>query len=69
MALICLIRLSVIHRGRALPVVWRVITHESASVSFSGNNDPTPAIALLQQHEQRLYQLEFKVQTHLYDIC
>ncbi len=31
----CLIRLSVIHRGRALPVVWRVIKHESASVSFT----------------------------------
>ena len=30
----CLIRLSVIHRGRALPLVWRVMKHESASVSF-----------------------------------
>lgn len=29
----CLVRLSVIHRGRALPVVWRVIKHESASIS------------------------------------
>ena len=31
----CLVRLCVIHRGRALPVVWRVIEHESASVSFA----------------------------------
>ncbi len=31
----CLVRLCVIHRGRALPVVWRVMKHESASVSFS----------------------------------
>ena len=30
----CLIRLSVIHRSRALPVVWRVIEHDSASISF-----------------------------------
>ena len=27
----CLIRLSVIHRGRALPLVWRVMKHNSAS--------------------------------------
>ena len=30
----CLIRLAVVHRGRALPVVWRVLKHKSASVSF-----------------------------------
>ncbi len=29
----CLVRLCVIHLGRALPVVWRVMKHESASVS------------------------------------
>jgi len=31
----CLVRLSVVHRGRALPIVWRVMKHESASVSFA----------------------------------
>lgn len=31
----CLVRLSVIHRGRALPLVWRVMNHESASISFT----------------------------------
>jgi hypothetical protein len=31
----CLVRLSVIHRGRALPLVWRVMKHESASISFT----------------------------------
>ena len=31
----CLVRLSVIHRGRALPLVWRVMKHQSASVSFT----------------------------------
>jgi len=30
----CLVRLAVVHRGRALPVVWRVLERESASVAF-----------------------------------
>jgi len=30
----CLIRLAVVHRGRALPLAWRVLKHPSASVSF-----------------------------------
>ncbi len=30
----CLIRLSIQYRGRALPLVWRVIRHGSSSVSF-----------------------------------
>ncbi|MEM9536445.1 MAG: hypothetical protein AAGA40_12340 [Cyanobacteria bacterium P01_E01_bin.45] len=30
----CLIRLAVVHRGRALPVAWRVLHHTSASVAF-----------------------------------
>jgi hypothetical protein len=30
----CLIRLSVIYRGRAVPLGWRVIEHASAMVSF-----------------------------------
>lgn len=30
----CLIRLSVQYRGRAIPLVWRVIRHGSSSVSF-----------------------------------
>lgn len=29
----CLIRLAVVHRGRALPLGWRVLKHASASVS------------------------------------
>lgn len=31
----CLIRLSVQYRGRAVPLVWRVIRHGSSSVQFS----------------------------------
>lgn len=30
----CIIRLAVIYRGRAVPVVWRVLAHESSSVAF-----------------------------------
>lgn len=30
----CLVRLAVVHRGRALPVVWRVLEHPSASIAF-----------------------------------
>lgn len=30
----CLIRISIIYRGRAVPLVWRVIKHPSSTVSF-----------------------------------
>ena len=30
----CLIRISVIYRGRAIPLVWEVIAHGSSSVAF-----------------------------------
>lgn len=31
----CLVRLAVVYRGRALPVVWRVLERRSASVAFN----------------------------------
>ena len=31
----CLIRIAVVHRGRALPVAWRVLHHRSATVAFN----------------------------------
>ncbi|WP_204150054.1 hypothetical protein [Leptolyngbya sp. CCY15150] len=31
----CLVRLAVVYRGRALPVVWRVLKRRSASVALS----------------------------------
>lgn len=31
----CLIRLAVVHRGRALPLTWLVLAHPSASVAFA----------------------------------
>jgi len=30
----CVIRLSLVYRGRAVPLVWRVLRHASSSVSF-----------------------------------
>jgi hypothetical protein len=44
----CLIRLSVIYRGRAVPLVWRVIEHGSAAVSFETYQD------LLNEAQSRL---------------
>lgn len=35
----CLLRLSVIYRGRAVPLVWQVIEHGSAAVSFETYKD------------------------------
>ena len=46
----CLVRLAVVHRGRALPVVWRVLNHSSASVAFEDYR------ALLYQAAHRLPQ-------------
>ncbi len=44
----CLMRISVIYRGRAVPLVWRVIEHGSAAVSFEAYK------ALLDEAESRL---------------
>ena len=35
----CIIRVSVVHRGRAVPVGWRVIQHNSSSVAFHHYRD------------------------------
>jgi len=43
----CLIRLSVVYRGRAVPVVWDVIEHGSSSVThaaYAGLLDAVPAL-------------------------
>ncbi|MDJ0575840.1 MAG: hypothetical protein QNJ65_11825 [Xenococcaceae cyanobacterium MO_234.B1] len=43
---------------------WKLLN----SVVFTGNEDPNPAMASLKQHQQRLYQLEFKVLTYSYAV-
>jgi len=43
----CLIRLSVVYRGRAVPVVWEVIEHRSSSVTheaYAALLDAVPAL-------------------------
>lgn len=35
----CLIRLSVIYRGRAVPLIWKVCEHKSSSVAFDKYKD------------------------------
>ena len=35
----CLIRLALIHRGRAIPVSWRVLKHGSSSVAYATYQD------------------------------
>ena len=48
----------------ALGYGWKLI----CSVTFSGHQDTTPAMASRKQYEQRLYQLEFKVLTFSYAV-
>jgi hypothetical protein len=43
----CLIRLSVIYRGRAVPLVWCVLKHGSAQVSFDAYKELLEQAALL----------------------
>jgi hypothetical protein len=43
----CLIRLSVIYRGRAVPLVWCVRNHGSAPVSFGADKELLEQAALL----------------------
>ena len=37
-------------------------------VQFSSNQDPSPAMASRKQYEQRLYRLEFQIQTYQYAV-
>ena len=43
----CLIRLSVIYRGRAVPLVWSVLQHGSAQVAFDVYRELLERAALL----------------------
>jgi len=44
----CMIRLSLIYRGRAVPLTWKVIEHGSAAVSFEAYQD------LLEEAKRRI---------------
>jgi hypothetical protein len=43
----CIIRISIIYRGRAIPLVWAVIAHASSSVAFEVYKDLLNKAAIL----------------------
>jgi Transposase DDE domain len=43
----CLIRLSVVYRGRAVPIVWDVLTHGSSSVTHAAYEELLQAVPAL----------------------
>jgi len=51
----CIVRLSLIYRGRAIPIVWRVLEHGSASIAYHDYR------ALLTQAAQLLFPFHGKV--------
>src|SRR4029434_2535366 len=46
----CMIRLSVIYRGRAVPLVWTVLEHGSAQVSYDAYKELLDRATLLLPH-------------------
>lgn len=51
----CIVRLSLIYRGRAIPIVWKVLEHGSSSISYEAYQ------ALLDQAAQLLFPFSCKV--------
>jgi hypothetical protein len=51
----CLVRLSLIYRGRAIPIVWAVLEHGSASIAYEAYH------TLLDQAAQQLFPFHCKV--------
>ena len=51
----CIVRLSLIYRGRAIPIVWKVFEHGSASIAYEEYQ------ALLDQAAQLLFSFHCKV--------
>ena len=43
----CIVRISVVYRGRAVPLVWQVLEHGSSSVSYDSYKDLLDRAALL----------------------
>jgi hypothetical protein len=51
----CVVRLSLVYRGRAIPIVWKVFEHGSASIAYEAYQ------ALLDQAAQLLFSYHIKV--------
>jgi len=43
----CIVRISVVFRGRAVPIAWQVLAHGSRSVSYATYQDLLDKTALL----------------------
>src|SRR3989442_4108290 len=43
----CMVRVSIIYRGRAIPMVWKVLQHPSSSVAYEGYKDVMDKVATL----------------------
>ncbi|MGE4096562.1 MAG: hypothetical protein AB7G75_37685 [Candidatus Binatia bacterium] len=59
----CLIRLSVVYRSRAVPVVWEVIEHGSSSVThaaYEAQLDAVPALVAKQGENRVLSGSQFR---------
>lgn len=51
----CIVRISVVYRGRAIPLVWKVLEHQSSTVAFKAYKD------LLNKAAQLLLAFDCKV--------
>jgi Transposase DDE domain len=52
----CLVRLSLIYRGRAIPLVWKVLQRQSSSVAYDAYNDLLDkAVSLLPLHGEVIF--------------
>jgi hypothetical protein len=43
----CIVRISIIYRGRAIPIVWKVIQHSSSSVAYDVYKDVVDQVVTL----------------------
>ena len=41
----CLVRISLVYRGRAIPIVWKVLEHPSSSVAYDVYQDVLEKVA------------------------
>jgi hypothetical protein len=52
----CIVRISVIYRGRAIPIIWQVLEHQSSSVAYDIYKDLLDSgVQLLPLHCQVIF--------------
>ena len=60
----CHIRISVVYRGRAIPLVWKTIEHGSSAVAMDALSSSRIALALPHPHQIQLLYLSFRASPH-----